>query len=165
MVLLIKTKQFKNVQCTHLTDTEKSELGQVSTKYQHLFDGSLGTWKTEPIELEMDPKAKPYHAKPPSSLLSGEETQRWNWQNMLLWGTEGKSTDGNGQNWTKGLKGNHFLFNIQKNRAWCKTAKTARLIYASSLDMIMWYNHIELSPNSSRYCTIEYFPGVNMSTY
>jgi hypothetical protein len=30
-----------------------------------LFDGILGTWDTEPIDLElMDPDAKPYNAKP-----------------------------------------------------------------------------------------------------
>ena len=50
--------------CTHLTDTEKSALGKLLAKYQDLFDGTLGTSKTEPIELELRPEAKPYHAKP-----------------------------------------------------------------------------------------------------
>jgi hypothetical protein len=30
-------------------------------KYQDLFDGLVGTWKTEPIQLELkDPNVKPY---------------------------------------------------------------------------------------------------------
>ncbi len=51
-------------ECTHLTDTEKSALGKLLAKYHDLFDGTLGTWQTEPIELELRPDAKPYHAKP-----------------------------------------------------------------------------------------------------
>ena len=34
-------------------------------QYEPLLDGTLGTWKTEPIELQLkDPDCKPYHAKP-----------------------------------------------------------------------------------------------------
>jgi hypothetical protein len=34
-------------------------------KFEELFDGSLGTWKTDPINLELkDPNVKPFHAKP-----------------------------------------------------------------------------------------------------
>jgi len=48
---------------THLTDIEKSTLGRLLAKYQDLFDGTLGTWDTDPIELELRPEVKPYHAK------------------------------------------------------------------------------------------------------
>jgi hypothetical protein len=38
---------------------------QTLHKLEDLFDGSLGTWKTNPIQLELkDPDCKPYHAKP-----------------------------------------------------------------------------------------------------
>ena len=34
-------------------------------KFESLFDGTLGTWKTKPVELELkDPNCKPYHARP-----------------------------------------------------------------------------------------------------
>ena len=36
---------------THLTETEKSALGRLLSKFQDLFDGTLGTWDTDPIEL------------------------------------------------------------------------------------------------------------------
>ena len=31
--------------------------------YELLFDGTLGTWKTKPVDIELQPGAKPYHAK------------------------------------------------------------------------------------------------------
>jgi len=34
-------------------------------KFEYLFDGTLGSWKTDPIELELkEADTKPYHAKP-----------------------------------------------------------------------------------------------------
>ena len=52
-------------ECTHLTKEEQRQLLRLLQKYEDLFDGSLGTWKTTPIQLELkDPNVKPYHAKP-----------------------------------------------------------------------------------------------------
>ena len=48
----------------HLTHEEQGQLLTLLTKYEDLFDGSLGTWKTEPIELELKPESIPYHARP-----------------------------------------------------------------------------------------------------
>ena len=48
---------------THLTEYEKSLLGKLLARYHDLFDGTLGTWNTDPIELELRPEVKPYHAK------------------------------------------------------------------------------------------------------
>jgi hypothetical protein len=50
-------------ECTHLKKI-RTEL-KLLQKYEDLFDGSLGTWKTDPIQLELkDPNVKSYHAKP-----------------------------------------------------------------------------------------------------
>jgi hypothetical protein len=52
-------------ECTHLEKAERRQLLHLLHKYEDLFDGSLGTWKTDPIQLELkDPNVKPYHAKP-----------------------------------------------------------------------------------------------------
>jgi hypothetical protein len=52
-------------ECTILDDKQKEILFQLLTKYENLFDGTLGTWKTDPIELELKEEGtKPYHAKP-----------------------------------------------------------------------------------------------------
>jgi hypothetical protein len=35
----------------------------VLTKYEALFNGSLGTWKEHPHDIDLKPNSKPYHAK------------------------------------------------------------------------------------------------------
>jgi len=50
---------------THLTQEEQTDLLKQLQKFERLFEGTLGTWKTEPVDFELkDPKVKPYHAKP-----------------------------------------------------------------------------------------------------
>jgi hypothetical protein len=53
-------------ECIHLEQAERRQLLHLLQKYEDLFDGSLvGTWKTDPIQLELkDPNVKPYHTKP-----------------------------------------------------------------------------------------------------
>ena len=49
----------------HLSQEERDKLLALLKKFEHLFDGTLGTWDTEPVDLELkDPKSPPYHAKP-----------------------------------------------------------------------------------------------------
>ena len=63
--------------CTNLTSEQRKELLNLLEKYKSLFDGSLDTWQTEPIELELkDPQAKPYHAKPYPVPKSNEKKLR-----------------------------------------------------------------------------------------
>ncbi len=51
--------------CVGLTDKERGGLTKLLTKFETLFDGSLGEWKTDPIDLELkEPDCKPYHARP-----------------------------------------------------------------------------------------------------
>ena len=41
---------------------EKSKLLQLCKKYKHLFDGQLGNWKTDPVDLILkDPNCKPVY--------------------------------------------------------------------------------------------------------
>lgn len=50
--------------CSNLNDLEQKELLRLLQKYEPLFDGTLGTWKTSPVKLELQERSKPYHAKP-----------------------------------------------------------------------------------------------------
>ena len=48
-----------------LSVLEQKELLKLLQQFEPLFDGTLGTWKTEPVELELkDSDCNPYHAKP-----------------------------------------------------------------------------------------------------
>jgi hypothetical protein len=52
-------------ECNHLTTAEQRQLLKLLQKFESLFDGTLGTWQTDPVDLELkDPNVKPYHAKP-----------------------------------------------------------------------------------------------------
>ena len=48
----------------HLTADEQGKLHTLLSRYEKLFDGTLGTWNLEPVDLELTPDAKPYHARP-----------------------------------------------------------------------------------------------------
>jgi hypothetical protein len=47
--------------CNYLTDDEQIQLLLLLHKYQHLFDGSLGTWNDKPYNIELKPDVKPFH--------------------------------------------------------------------------------------------------------
>ena len=49
--------------CTHLDTVEKEQLLQTLKKFEHLFDGNLGDWKTSPVHLELKEGAKPHHGR------------------------------------------------------------------------------------------------------
>ena len=51
--------------CGHLTDFKKNRLlHALLNEYDHLFDGTLGTWWKEPHNIELKEGAKPYHSRP-----------------------------------------------------------------------------------------------------
>ena len=50
--------------CNDLNKQEKRSLLRLIQKYESLFDGSLGTWNSKPIDIELKPDVKPYHTKP-----------------------------------------------------------------------------------------------------
>ena len=49
---------------THLNSKEKSKLKSLLFKHESLFDGTLGTWKTDLVNLELKPGATPYYGHP-----------------------------------------------------------------------------------------------------
>ena len=50
--------------CDYLNADEQSQLLTLLRKYEHLFDGTLGTWNNEPYNIELKEGAKPYHSMP-----------------------------------------------------------------------------------------------------
>ena len=81
-------------ECTHLTQTERDKLLKLLQKFEHLFDGTLGTWKTEPIDLELkDPNVKPHHAKPYPVPFSQEKKLRAELERMCQYGIVRKTNN------------------------------------------------------------------------
>ena len=50
--------------CDHLSNTDKKALLMLLQRYEELFDGTLGSWDTEPVHFELKPDAKPFHGRP-----------------------------------------------------------------------------------------------------
>ena len=46
-------------QCQHLTATERHRLLHLLKKFEDIFNGTLGTWKTTPVYLELKDEEKP----------------------------------------------------------------------------------------------------------
>lgn len=69
----------------NLDDTDKESLFNLLTKYNSLFDGTLGIWKSEPVHLELKPDAKPYHSKPYPVPFSQEKKLKEELQRFIEW--------------------------------------------------------------------------------
>ena len=48
----------------HLINDGQSMLYDVLTKYELLFNGTIGTWKMKPVDIELHPGARNYHPNP-----------------------------------------------------------------------------------------------------
>ena len=45
--------------CQHLTMTQRNKFLKLSHIFEELFDGTLGTWKTDPVDFELKEYADP----------------------------------------------------------------------------------------------------------
>ena len=79
--------------CDSLTYDEKQKLLFLLQKYESIFDGTLGTWQTEDIKLELKPDAKPYHAKPFPVPYSQEQKLKEEIQRLVENGVLRKKND------------------------------------------------------------------------
>ena len=51
-------------QCQHLTITQCNEMLKLLQIFEELFDGTLGTWKTDPLDFKSKENAKPILSRP-----------------------------------------------------------------------------------------------------
>ena len=158
-------------ECTLLTAKEKEKLFFLLNKFEHLFDGTLGSWNTNPVDLELiDPTAKPYHAKPYPVPHSQEKKLRDEIQRLIEYGVLRKI---NRSEWAAPmftlLKPDSSLRSLADLRELNKRIKRKPFPlpkisdmlqklegfqYATSLDLNMGYYHILLTPYASSLCTI-----------
>ena len=50
--------------CKHLSVPDQEKLLKLLTKFEDLFDGTLGDWETKLVSLKLKKGAKPYHDSP-----------------------------------------------------------------------------------------------------
>ena len=51
-------------QCQNLTMTKPNELIQSLRNFKELFNGTLGTWKIDPVEFELEEDANRIYSRP-----------------------------------------------------------------------------------------------------
>ncbi len=47
--------------CKHLSAVHQKKLLQLLVKFELLFDGTLGDWKSKPVSFQLKEGASPYH--------------------------------------------------------------------------------------------------------
>jgi hypothetical protein len=47
--------------CKHLSTDQQKKLLQLIKKYESLFNGTLGDWKTKPVSFQLKEGVSPYH--------------------------------------------------------------------------------------------------------
>jgi hypothetical protein len=156
--------------CDYLTDDKQMQLLSLLHKYQHLFDGLLGTWNAKPYDIELKPDAKPYHSRPflvtkiyqatlkielecltKADVLKKVNQSKWAAPTFLI---PKKDT-------TVSFISNFHELNKRIKQKPYPIPKIQDLLlklegfqYATTLDLNMGYHHIELSPFSKCLCSI-----------
>ena len=140
-------------------------------KFEALFDGTLGTWYTDPIDLELkEPDGKPYHSRPYPVPQSQEAKLRAEIERLVSYGVLRKI---NRSEWEAPMftvtKKDQTLRSIADLREVNKRIrrkpfpipKIQELLHklkgfqhVTSLDLNMGYYHIRLTPKASSICTV-----------
>ena len=51
-------------QCQYLTMTQRNVMIKLLQKFEELFDGTLGTWKTDPVDFKLKEEENPICLQP-----------------------------------------------------------------------------------------------------
>jgi hypothetical protein len=158
-------------ECSILTKDEQKKLLALLERFEPLFDGTLGTWETSPVELELkEENTKPYHAKPYPIPYSQEQKLKEEIQRLVDYKVLRKI---NRSEWacpmftvTKPDGSLRSLADLRELNKRIKRKpfpipkiqdilqKLEGFMWATKLDLNMGYYHMVLSPNASRLCTI-----------
>lgn len=155
---------------THLTLDEREKLYALLTKYEELFDGTLGTWSDVKHDIEVRKGAEPYHAKAYPIPQAYVNTLKVEVERLCEVGVLKRV---NRSEWAaptfvipKKDGSVRFISDFRElnkriHRKPYPIPKIQDLLqklegfqHATSLDLNMGYYHIELTPNSKRLCTI-----------
>ena len=157
-------------QCTNLNIEQCIKLNNTLKKFENLFDGTLGKWKTRPYTIELKDDAKPFYKNPYPIPCIHEQTFKKELDRLCEVGVLEPKTDSKWGSPTfiipKKDNSVRFITDFRElnKRIKCKPfpipqiqdllLKLEGFKYATSLDLNMGYYHIELSPDSQCLCTI-----------
>ena len=155
----------------HLTEEQKRSLKPILYKHIKLFDGTLGKWKGIQHQLELkDPKSKPFACRPYPVPVKNKATLMLEINRLCKIGVLRKVNNSEYQSPSTIIpkKDNtvRFITDFRKLNERIKRKpfplpnirdtllELKGFEYGTSLDLNMGYYHIELHPDSRKYCTI-----------
>ena len=157
-------------ECAHLTTDEQTRLLKILTKYEILFDGTLGKWTGDPYTIETRKDFKPYHARAYPIPRIHEKTLKMEVERLVQAGVLKKVNQSEcaaptfiipKKDGTVRFISDFRELNKSIKRKPYPIPKIQDLMlklegfqYATSLDLNMGYYHIELCPDSKKLCTI-----------
>jgi len=154
----------------HQTKEQQQQLLDLLNKFEGLFDGTLGKWTQEPVDLELKPGVTPYHARPypvpkchsntlrmevdrlcEIGVLKRVNRSEWAAPSFIIPKKDGTVRFINDfRELNKRIRRKPYpIPNIQD-----MLLNLEGFQYATSLDLNMGYYHIELSPRSKELCTL-----------
>ena len=156
--------------CNNLSKEEQTELYALLNKHKSLFDGTLGTWENEELDIELRQNVSPYHARAYPIPKTYENTLKLEVERLCQIGVLKKV---NRSEWAaptfiipKKDGTVRFISDFRELNKRIKRKpfpipkiqdlmmKLEGFTYGTSLDLNMGYYHIQLNPDSKKLCTI-----------
>jgi hypothetical protein len=160
--------------CKHLSADQQKKLLQLLTKYESLFDGTLGDSKTKPVSFQLKEGVSPYHGQAFPVTKVHKETIIKEVERLCQLGVLERQP---ASEWAlpsfiipKKDKTVHFLSDFwEENKRLVRKPfpipKISTVLqeiegfsYATALDLNMGYYTIRLDPDASKICTIMKIP-------
>ena len=157
-------------QMTHLTPIQQQLLLALLKRHEVLFDGQLGTWKGDPVQIELKEGAVPYHARAFPVPHIHEATMKKDLDRLE---SIGVLTKVNRSEWAaptfivpKKDGRVRFVTDFRKLNKQIKRSpyplphikdmllKVSHFTYATALDLVMGYYNITVSDESKKLLTI-----------
>ena len=164
------SRQLSKINCTHLISAKKEKLLELLKAFEHLFDRTLGNWRTKPVSFQLKDGATPYHGRAfPIPKVHKEtimkEIQRLCDLGVLEWQP---SSEWAAPSFIQPKKNKTVRFltdfrevNKRLVRKPFPIPKISTVLqelegftYATALDLNMGYYTIGLDPEASKICTI-----------
>jgi Reverse transcriptase (RNA-dependent DNA polymerase) len=155
---------------SHLDSKQKFDLKSLLLKYEPLFDGSLGNWKTDPVHLHLKKGEMPFHLPPFPVPKFHEETLKKEIKRLCELGVLQPQVASEYQspsfiipkkNGTVRVVSDFRILNSKLQRVTYPIPKIQDILislngftYATSIDLNMGYYTLALTPEAQKLCTI-----------
>ena len=156
--------------CGYLSSIDQSKLLQLLTKYEELFDGTLGDFDTDPVKFNLQLGAEPYHGKSYPVPQSQKDVFKREVERLCQIGVLKRQPE---SEWgspafiiPKSNQTVRFLTDFREvNKRIIRTPfplpKISSILqemegftYATAIDLNMGYYTIRLDPDAQKICTI-----------